>query len=307
MLSRHRALALSFGILTSVGMSLVARAETIELRNDELDQQGNAAFQSGFVSGEMGAVTLGPVADAFEVRKVRFLYGPDQGVGGGGGSGGGPGDYEVTLRIYQDDGNTDPGSLLHENTYVVVPASDSIQEIDLTASAIGLPSGSSFRVAIEMDHDGPPSIARDDDGCDGARNWIYGAISPDPAAWHDYCALGGLGDFVIRAEVETGASSSGTGGGGTGGGGVGGGGVGGAASCAPGESLSCVGSDGCSGTQVCADDGSGFGDCSCGSAPAAGASDDGCGCALPGGGGSGKVALLVGSLILLLAASRRRR
>jgi MYXO-CTERM domain-containing protein len=68
-----------------------------------------------------------------------------------------------------------------------------------------------------------------------------------------------------------------------------------------------VGPDGCSGTQVCADDGSDFGDCSCGSAPAAGEADDGCGCAVPGAARSGKVALWVGSLILLLGAARRRR
>ena len=66
--------------------------------------------------------------------------------------------------------------------------------------------------------------------------------------------------FLVLAVAACGSSSSSSGGGDAGGGGDSSTRV-----CTPGQSIACVGVGGCSGGQVCASDGSGYGACQCGS------------------------------------------
>ncbi len=284
--------------LLATGLLLLAAvpasAAIIELKNDGLVDEGQVGFQTGFVTGEMGAATLGPVGEAFVVNKIYLVFGPEQPP---------PNDaVPVGLKIYIESGETDPGTLLYDDEYHLEPSSTAIQEIDLTAvePPIQLAGGTSIRVAIEMKHDDEPSIARDNDGCTAGVNWIYGTPAPDPTGWYDFCALGGEGDWVIRAEVET-EGEGGYGGAGGAGGTPSTGGQGGSAIvCATDESTPCIGSDGCEGTKICLPDRSGWGPCDCGATD----DDDGCGCSVPGAPASGQIHLLGLALLALLVLRR---
>ena len=148
---------------------------------------GDPAFQSGFVSGEAAAVTLGPVANSFQITSVKFLLGGTVV----------PETKDVILKIYTDEGNTDPDSLLFNSTFNLTSSNDILQEIDLTSHNISVAGGKSIRVAVETGN-GLPSVAEDDDGTiDSARNWIYTG-----GTWNTSLQMGLSSDFIIRAVVE---------------------------------------------------------------------------------------------------------
>ena len=184
-----------------------AWSEPIDLVNDGFGDQGDAAFQQGFVSNEAAEVTLGPVEGTFTVQSVRFLYGPEAA------------DTSVRLEIFVDDeGAAVPGDLLYSADYSIMPGDNVLHEIDVSAEGITHEGPGSIRVALLAMHDGSPGVARDADGCTPGRNWIR-LNTPD---WVDACEQGVEGDWVIRATVD-GPVSMGTGGmGGSGAGAAGG-------------------------------------------------------------------------------------
>ena len=279
------------------------------LQNDSFTDGQSAGFQSGFVAGEEGAVTLGPVAEAFTIDKVRFLFG------------GATSTHSITLRIYAGSGVANPGAQLFSGDYQATGADNGIQEIDLTGENIML-NGGSFRVSIGFQHSGAPSIARDLDGIVANRNWIFAG----QAGWFEAGQLGIAGDWIIRAEINTvgggsggaGGTTNGSGGASSTGGGSSSGGAGGMSSgsgtpatsggqvCTPGQSVSCVGPGACAGGQVCEADGMSFGACACGDT--AEPLDDGCSCSVAGtDDDDGGVPLLASLGLLGLATLRRRR
>ena len=306
-------------------------AALVVLQNDGFVEDGSVGFQNGFAAGERGAVTLGPVAEAFQINKVQLLFGPS----------GGP--ETVNLMIFLDQGGDDPGTLLFEGEFDIQPSADAISELDIAVEGIQVASGS-IRVALAFLHSGAPSIARDDDGSiQPGRNWIYTG-----GAWFDASDFGVSGDWIIRAEIDTlgsgvsstasgvttgvttgattgsstgsgetttssGPTSTGAGSGGTvtsaGAGGSG------AAVCAPGETQTCVGIGSCEGGQACLADGSGWSTCECGDAGGNGSGgggesaedDGGCGCLVPGASPSGGALTFAGAAMLAALAVARRR
>jgi hypothetical protein len=290
------------------------QAEVLVLRNDSFEDGGEAAFQEGFIAGEMGAVTLGPVGETFQVQKVQFLFGPEGAT------------TTVTVRIYTDTGAAAPGGELYSGDVQLEPSSSGMHELDLSGENVIHAGAGSIRVAIEHQVAAPPSIARDADGNTSARNWIYA----DDQQWHDSsiwppAPFGPVpGDWIVRAEVETaGGGGSGTGGSGTGGSGTGGSGTGGSGTgggsgatgptvCIPGETQPCFGPGACAGGQSCLADGSGYGACECAPAEStpATAEEDG-GCAIGGVARHARLPVMmlggVGLLGLLGLARRRRR
>ena len=79
--------------------------------------------------------------------------------------------------------------------------------------------------------------------------------------------------------------------------------------CVPGQSVACVGADGCSGGQACNDEGTGFAACACGSSvddagpgPSIPPAKAGCGCG-PGPTGSG--GLFVVAMLVVMVLGRR--
>jgi hypothetical protein len=163
-----------------------AAGQEVILQNDSFTSGGSAAFQGGFVAGEIGAVRLAPTGPfPVQVTKVQLLFG------------GAVTDATITLRIWDDTAGTlAPGTELFFGDYFLTASNTALQEIDLTAAAI-MVSGP-FRVGIQFQHDGAPSIARDADGISAAgRNFIYAG------AWFDSTTFGIGGDWIIRAAVQS--------------------------------------------------------------------------------------------------------
>ncbi len=183
---RLEAASLAGALLVALAIQPAPAQETI-LQNDSfLDGQG-VGFQGGFVVGEMGASRLTPPGPfPMKVTRVRFLFGGSAGV------------RTITLRIYDDQGGgSTPGAQLFFQDYQVTASDTAMQEIDLTGENV-LVTGT-FRVAIEFQHSGLPSIARDTDGnIQAARNFIYASIG----SWFDSQLFGLTGDWIIRAGVE---------------------------------------------------------------------------------------------------------
>jgi MYXO-CTERM domain-containing protein len=163
----------------------VAGAET-ELKNDAFVSGGTASFMQGFVAGEMGAARFVPDGPC-TITKLQLLFG------------GASTAQAVTLHIYDDSaGVSTPGAALVAATDVTLQGSNSaLSEIDLTTLGQITATGP-FRVALEFQHAGFPSIARDDDGnTHPDRNFIYASGT----GWTRSQDSGVAGDWVIRAFV----------------------------------------------------------------------------------------------------------
>src|SRR5437879_1846056 len=100
------------GIVVLVGLARAASAQ--ELANDSFVDGGNAAFQAGFVSGEMAASRLTPpTAGAYRLTGVKFLFG------------GAANTEMISLHVYTDTAGTDaPGGEIFTMDYMLT-ASDS--------------------------------------------------------------------------------------------------------------------------------------------------------------------------------------
>ncbi len=155
------------------------------LQNDSFQSGDQAAFQQGFVSGEMAAVTLGPLGSAFHVLNIQLLFGGDTSQ------------QTVTLHVYQDNGTANPGTEIYSGDYQLTGSNENLVQIDVSGENIVVGSGVMFRVALEFHHDGVPSVARDADGIHSGRNWIFSQ------GWGDAASFLVQGDWIIRAEVDT--------------------------------------------------------------------------------------------------------
>lgn len=180
------------GLVAALLVSPLALAQT-ELRNDGFESGQSAGFQAGFASGEIGAARFLP-AGQVQVQAVRLLFG------------GATSQQTITLRIWDDTaGTTSPGAELFSGDFQLTGSNSVIQELDLSASGVIVPG--QFRVGIEFQHAGLPSIARDDDGSiTPGKNFI----KEQSIGWVASGLLGLTGDWVIRAMVSTpgGGSSS---------------------------------------------------------------------------------------------------
>ncbi|MCU0376733.1 MAG: hypothetical protein MUC78_00580 [Bacteroidales bacterium] len=165
------------------------QTQTVNLQTDGYTDAASVGFQSGFLAGEEGAVTLGPVNNTFQVTYVRFLF-------GGGGT---TVNRDIKLKIYKDIGAATPGTLLFTSTYRMASSNTVMQEIDLRDENIVLAQGGSIRVSIEMTATGYPCIARDGDGTiSETRNWV----KETNGTWSTSKSFGVTGDWIIRATVE---------------------------------------------------------------------------------------------------------
>jgi hypothetical protein len=165
-----------------------ATAQETILQNDGFIDGQAVGFQGGFVAGEMAGSRLTPTGTApWRVNRVQFLF-------GGAGS-----TQTITLHIWDDAAGTSaPGAELFAADYQVTGSDNQMQEIVLVTDNV-LVSGQ-FRVGIQFQHAGWPSVARDGDGTiQVTRNFIY---SPSIPGWFQSNLFGLTGDWVIRAGVE---------------------------------------------------------------------------------------------------------
>ena len=123
----------------------------------------------------------------WRVNRVQFLFG------------GATSTRTITLRIYDDTaGTATPGAPLFSGDFDVTGSNTMMQEIVLIGDDVQVPG--QFRVAIEFQHSGVPSVARDGDGnIQVTRNFIY---SPSIPGWFQSNLFGLTGDWIIRAGVE---------------------------------------------------------------------------------------------------------
>lgn len=176
----------TYFIIPVMLVSTLAGAVEMTLQNDGWTDGGLVYCQGGFTAGEEGAATLGPVATTFTIEKIRFLFCGDTLT------------RTLTLRIYLDSGNPNPGTEIYNADYQVTGADDALQEIDLSGENVTVPGGGSIRVSFQFQHSGLPNISRDDDGIIAGRNWINAM----GMGWVASSTLGLTGDWVIRAIVD---------------------------------------------------------------------------------------------------------
>jgi FlgD Ig-like domain len=174
--------------ITNVAAVCTGTGTSTTLQNDSWAEGQNANFQSGFLGGEMAASRfVPPVSGAQPLNNVHFLFGGDTSL------------QTVTLHIWQDAGGTEiPGTEIFTADYLLAGSNDVWQELDLSAEGIQIDG--TFRVGIEFQHAGLPSVARDNDGITADRNFIFTST----AQWFESSLLGLTGDWIIRASVGTG-------------------------------------------------------------------------------------------------------
>jgi MYXO-CTERM domain-containing protein len=168
-----------------VASTATAHAQ-LELRNDGFVDNASVGFQGGFVAGEIGASRFIAPSAGRTLQHVRLLFG------------GAAGTRTITLHVYDDSaGATAPGAELFSGDYQLTASNSAMQDIDLTGDNIVVTA--QFRIGIEFQHAGLPSIARDDDGTIAAAlNYIF----VDAGIWFRSQPLGLTGDWIIRAVVS---------------------------------------------------------------------------------------------------------
>ena len=171
-------------VLGLLALARVAAAQ--ELANDGFVDGGNAAFQGGFVSGEQAASRfLLPASGSYRLTGVKLLFG------------GAANTETITLHLYTDTAGTDaPGAEIFTMDYMVTASDSAFQMIDLSADTVGVTG--TFRVGIELQNSGLPSVARDTDGTIAQdKNFIFTS-----GQWVRSSTLGVAGDWIIRAIVQ---------------------------------------------------------------------------------------------------------
>jgi hypothetical protein len=157
------------------------------LVNDSWVNGQVAGFQAGFVASEISAVRFAPSGPCpCTLDQIRLLFGGD------------PATESVILRVWDDSALTDaPGAELYSSTIELTGSDDFMQELDLTVA--GITVSGPFRVGLEFQYAGLPSIARDDDGITADRNFIDASGS----GWAEASTLGITGDWILRAVVNS--------------------------------------------------------------------------------------------------------
>lgn len=173
-------------------LALPAFAQETTLQNDGFVDGQSVGFQAGFVADEIAASRFLPTGTGpWKLKRVQFLLGGSSST------------VTVTLRVYTDAaGTTNPGTEIFSGDFQVTGSDVALQEVDLTANNVNVTG--QFRVGIEFQHSGFPSVARDGDGTiTASRNFIY---TPSVPGWFQSSLFGLTGDWVIRAVVEPSSS-----------------------------------------------------------------------------------------------------
>jgi hypothetical protein len=191
-------------VVVGAGVGLVlsagALAQETEFKNDSLQDGDSATIQLGFVDGEIGGATFVVPKDMWpiQVYRVQFLWTSDPNLNQAGEQ-----SVQDAIVIYAGKG---PNQL--QQVYESAPpvlTDGYLNEFDISTERVVIDkpaNNSAFTVGLRFS-DAPngnptrPSLCSDIDGCHPGLNPIF-AI---PGGWIDLCAVGGHGDFVIRAIV----------------------------------------------------------------------------------------------------------
>ena len=178
---------LAAAFLVALATTAAMAQETV-LQNDSFVSGQAVGFQAGFATGEIAASRFLPSGSpSYVVNRIQFLFGGETTT------------QAITLHIWDDAaGTTAPGDELFSGDFAVTGSDTDLQEIDLVSSNV-IVTGQ-FRVGIEFQHDGLPSVAEDTDGTIHAtRNFILA----QGLGWVQSNVFLLTGDWVIRAIVTT--------------------------------------------------------------------------------------------------------
>jgi hypothetical protein len=158
------------------------------VNNDTWVSGQQAGFQLGFAAGETAAARFVPDGPCpCDLDRIRFLFGGSSAT------------ETVILRVWDDSALTlAPGAELYSAAIQLTGTDAFLQELDLTVANISV--NGPFRVGVEFQHSGAPSVARDADGTiTPARNFA----EVTGLGWVEASTLGITGDWVLRAVLDS--------------------------------------------------------------------------------------------------------
>jgi hypothetical protein len=157
------------------------------LANDGWVDGQPVAFQAGFEPGEIAAARFVPGEPCpCSLDRIRLLFG------------GSAATENVVLRVWDDAALGDaPGAELYSDTIQLTGSDEFMQELDLTAA--GITVDGPFRVGLEFQHTGLPSVARDADGISADRNFVRA----NGVGWAEASIFGVSGDWIVRVVIDS--------------------------------------------------------------------------------------------------------
>ncbi|HEY1554403.1 MAG TPA: hypothetical protein VGF94_06180 [Kofleriaceae bacterium] len=172
-------------VVVLVAVGSFAQADDT-LQNDGFQSGDMAVAEGGFAVGEIAASRFVAPDAARQLLQVQLIFG------------GGSGSAAVTLVTWDDSaGTTDPGTMLSMDDFQLTGSDSALQEMDVSSENIIVPQ--QFRVGIQFQAAGYPSVMRDNDGTIAAdKNYI----DANGVGWAESQSLGVQGDWIIRAVVS---------------------------------------------------------------------------------------------------------
>lgn len=180
--------AIALAIVSVAALATPAQAQ-LTLQNDGFTSGAQVGVQLGFAASEIAASRFVAPDAGRRLLEVQLFFG------------GSTGSRDVTVKVWDDTtGGLAPGTMLFEAEFTLTASDSNLSSIDLSGSNITVPA--QFRVGIEFQHMGVPSVARDGDGTYMPnRNFIYANIGQ----WFQSSAFFVTGDWIIRAVVSNAA------------------------------------------------------------------------------------------------------
>ncbi len=186
-------------VALAIYCALPAYATEVVVKNDSLQDYGQAYIVGDFIMGEMAGARLASPCDG-SIVAVQILWWEAPGAGN-------PPSLEEAIRIYSDGPFPLPGNelALLEGPVLEAGALNEFRYIDENQSIpldIPVLADEQFTVALEFYNptdvgNGGASVVRDVNGCQWGHNVLYAL----PGGWLDFCVFL-QGDLVIRAVID---------------------------------------------------------------------------------------------------------
>jgi hypothetical protein len=175
------------GIGAFIVLTTSAAQAQVTLQNDSFVDGDTIAAHGGFVVGEIGASRFVAPEPGRTLQRVQLIFA------------GASTTQTVTLRVWDDSSGTNtPGPELFSGDFEITGSDTAFTEFTLPENVVVTQQ---FRVGIEVQHGGPPSVVNDTDGTNTAgRNFLREAT----VGWIQSGSIGVQGDWVIRAIISGG-------------------------------------------------------------------------------------------------------
>ena len=182
--------ALSF-VLFSCGGDDGPTTVRVEMQFHGYSDGGNKTFRGTEVVGEEVAVTLEGPTGAYQITNIQCLFG---------GTGNTPANRELLLKIYKDNGDANPGEMIHSSKHTMASALTALTDLNIKSSDVRLAAGQDVRVSFEiLDTKNFPSFAEEFDGAYvEEKNWL----KDKDGTWNSNNGVGVNGNWVIRAIAQ---------------------------------------------------------------------------------------------------------